>query len=88
MGTISFVYFNIGLNVVASILFILFFVYAYNERYKIYRRHDTISSFCAEKNRYKIYIALCNINTRTITIPYTNTYKVGDQDSYYHSVVL
>eukprot|EP01084_Bolivina_argentea_P275399 469668_1 len=49
---ISFVYFNVGLNVMATFLFVLFFIYAYNERRKIYKRHDTISSFCAERNSW------------------------------------
>eukprot|EP01084_Bolivina_argentea_P275400 469669_1 len=49
---ISFVYFNVGLNFMATVLFVLFFIYAYNERRKIYKRHDTISSFCAERNSW------------------------------------
>eukprot|EP01083_Nonionella_stella_P187669 690118_1 len=49
---VSFVYFNILLNGMASILLIFFFIYAYNERSKIYGRHDTISSFCAERNSW------------------------------------
>lgn len=50
--TISFVYFNVSFNALALILFVLFFIYAYNERDRIYRHHDTISSFCAEKNSW------------------------------------
>jgi len=49
---ISFVYFNVTFNTLALILFLFFFLYAFNERERIYKHHDTISSFCAEKNSW------------------------------------
>lgn len=52
-ATISFVYFSVAINILLVLSLSTFAYQAYLNRESIARYHDTISSFCADRNSWQ-----------------------------------